>query len=269
MNFGGDGWYEHRRKRDVVKKIKNTVRKPYHEKYDCANLGTNYVFSWFYEFMAGMGVVSNIVMCCGEDYKRYIGYANMIATGRAKAFFVEKEKDRFDRVREGVSGHKNIVPMKYNVFHYMDSPEYSLVKPVRVLDLGLGIGIKRMLLNAAPLLQDQSAMNRKLWKAQILDSSIRFRSSKFIVDCYEGYLKPLDLKIKSINGINIVNDPDRFCMKHEHATLVKNYHDRLLKRRTKVYEHRIILEKNNKQAILIMFECMNGSPMLQSLLLFK
>jgi len=242
---------------------------PYHNKYDHTNLGTKYAFNWFYEFMFNRGVKSSMVACCGEDYSRYVDYANMIATGRSKAYFAEKFKARYSKIHRGTKGHKNIIPMKYNVFHYMDSVKYKVKHAVRVLDLGLGIGIKKLLLNAAPLLQEQSLLDRKFWKVQLLDSAIRYRNSKFVLDCYTAYLKTIGLEIESINGINVATDLEYKCLKRENAIIVKTYFDGLLGKKAHVYQHNVVLKKNDRHATLIMFECINGSTMLQSMLLFK
>ena len=257
-------------KREDCKTSRNEKRKrPYHRKYDHTNLGTKYVFGWFYEYMAHSGIRSNLVACCGEDFSRYIDYASMIATGKAKAFLVEKDAERFERIRKGVKGYKNVVAIKHNVFNYIDNPKYGMVKHARVVDIGLGIGVKELLLSAAPLLQKQSSLNHKLWKAQILDGAIRQKNSGYVLDCYITYLKTIGLKIKSINGIDIETDTKGTCLSHKNALVVKRYPDKLSGTSGIVYQHNVVLEVNNRQAILFIFECKNGSWMMQSLLMFK
>ncbi|KPK10621.1 MAG: hypothetical protein AMJ56_07575, partial [Anaerolineae bacterium SG8_19] len=126
----------------------------YHEKYDPDNEGTQFVFNEFYRFLANKhGMRSNLIACCGEDGERYRKYARMIcSTGKARAYFIENNYKRYGKLYDMLRGAKRIRLIYGNVFNYINNPAYRESRPCRLEDLGLGIGLRRLVFSAIPLL---------------------------------------------------------------------------------------------------------------------
>ena len=237
----------------------------YNKKYDAHNEGTRFVFNKFYSILSNSGIKSNMVACCGRDYKTYEKYADMICrTPKAVAYFFENDPKRFNDIKEGIKSEKVLVRLG-SVLHYSD---YGVKAPCRVEDIGIGLGIRWMIAQATGRLHIQSRMrsdNRYKWKAQILDSALRSVSDVEVVQLYQNYLFTVGLHIKRING----KDPcTPNILGKENSNILKTYGDSKVGQ-CNVYHHEVELEKNNRQATLLMTTCINGSRMLQSLLMYK
>ena len=239
----------------------------YHEKYDHKNSGTVFVFDTMYAKLYKMGVKSNLIACCGEDAERYIKYAQMICTPRARSFFVELEKERYDRISAAVKEKDRITAIHGDVFQYDKNSLYPMTTSARVEDLGLGIGIRELIYQAMPrLFYQKKTCHQYHWKAQILDGAIRQVGKDVIVGLYRKYLAVLRLDIASINGHSPLSSK---CLATGSAECIHSYTDASTGRTGKVYEHTIKLQANKRKAELYMYSCLNGSPMLQSLIIYK
>jgi len=237
----------------------------YYKKYDPDNGGTQYVFNKLYGILANdYGVRSNMIACCGEDGLRYEKYAEMLSTNKAKAYFIENSYERFGMLYDLIRNRKNIKVIHGDVFKYLGNPSYRAKRPCRVEDLGLGIGFKELACNAAVLLgRQQKFCHYHAWKAQILDGSIRQVTKHKVWDTLQAYLNTIDLKIKTVNHSTnpkvLEVNPDNY---------VHKYIDRTGKT-GKVYEFKVELFPNTHQASLYIYSCLNGSPMMQTMLVYK
>lgn len=240
----------------------------YHEKYDHKNGGTTYVFDNMYNILFEKGFRSNLMACCGEDSERYKEYVEKIcSTHRSRAFFVEIEKERCDRIKAAVDGKTNITVIHGDAFQYDSNPLYSMTTPARIEDFGLGIGMRELVYKAmSRLFYQKNKCHMYHWKAQILDGAIRQVPKNVIVGLYQKYLAVLRLSIASINGHSPLSSK---CLLPESAKCVHSYEDASTGRTGRVYKHTVKLQSNKRKAELHMYSCLNGSPMLQSLLIYK
>ena len=242
--------------------------KKYHEKYDHKNGGTVYVFDDIYSKLYEKGFRSNLMACCGEDAGRYREYVKKICgTSKARAFFVEIEKERYDMIEATVGGKDKITAIHGDAFQYDSHPSYPMTTPARIEDFGLGIGIRELIYKAMPrLFYQKSKCHGYHWKAQILDGAIRQVRKDVIVGLYQKYLAVLRLSIASINGCSPF-DPK--CLSTKNAECMHSYEDASTGHTGSVFRHTVKLKANTRKAELHMYSCLNGSPMLQSLIIYK
>lgn len=237
----------------------------YNELYNPHNIGTRFVFDHFYNILGHIGIKSDLVACCGKDFKTYEKYASIVcSSSSARAYFFENDPKRFEEIKKGITFKKVKVKLG-NVFHYND---FEGPTCARIEDLGIGLGIRFMLSHATGRLYTQSRINgirATMWKAQLLDSSIRAISDDEIVQLYQNYLFSAGLQIKTID--NKVIGTKKILNVIKKQPIIK--YEEFNRGTCAVYEHKVELEKNNRQAKLFMFTCINGSRMLQSLLVYK
>lgn len=246
----------------------------YHNKYDEKNNGTVYAFDMFYNILKKRNISGSLVACPGKDIDRYINYAHQIKSKKWVGWFIENDPERFNDIKETVArvNLSNLNVINGSVIGYHDSPNYKnrRRKPALIEDLGLGTGAIDLLLCASVNLRRQSTLIEKGQpKVQMVDSSIRSYSCQKIIAAYQNYLSIINVKIKRINNILVSQMGNINCLGKEYSNEVIEYHDRLLGRKCKVYEHKVELEENDREAELIMYSCINGSRMLQSMLIYK
>lgn len=251
----------------------------YHEKYDPNNVGTTYVFDKFYEILEKTYKIrSNMIACCGENVERYIKYAKKICKYSTQAFFIENDRERYERINSAVHGINNINTMLGNVFSYVENPSYNMNNPCRVQDIGIGIGNKELIEKAISLIgsqnrgctQTENKSGLRQWKAQILDGAIRQKKKLLAINAYDKYLRTMNLYLKSINGFDIsIHKYREIALDPDKNRIVKKYPDKSTNRTGKVYKHEVVLHNNRKEAKMYMFSCLNGSEMLQSMLVYR
>ena len=240
----------------------------YHEKYDPDNGGTQFVFNKFYKTLAEeYGIKSNMIACAGTDGKRYMRYANMLcSTTIARAYLIENDYKRygelFDLLKLPLGGKVRLI--HGNVFNYLNNPAYREKRPCRIEDFGIGIYFQKLVYSAIPMLDRQRELcHYYKWKVQILDGAIRQLPKHRIWDTLQAYLNTIDVKIKTING-----STNPRALEARDINQIYKYIDKTGKTGT-VYEHKVKLWPNTHQANLYLYCCLNGSPMMQTMLVYK
>jgi len=242
----------------------------YHKRYDEHNSGTEFVFNTFYNALKDRGIRANLIAVPGKDVERYIDYASIVCgkAPRARVYFFENKADHLAIIKNGLSKSKRPITNKINVVSGDVLCYEHFIGKVsgRVEDLGLGLGIREMMSSCILRLFRQSRLpgSHNKWKAQILCSALRKVPATEWLELYQRYLSTVDLKIKSFNGLT---DPDEFAARGT-GRLVHRYVDKQ-RRCCSVYEHKIVLEDNKRQAKLYLFTHMNGSFMMASMLVYK
>lgn len=237
--------------------MKNT--NAYHEH----NEGLIYATDWFYNKLVKKGTKSSLLACCGKDVHRYERYIDMICTPhKAVGYIMENNKDTYNLIKEQVSNKK--VKLKYgDVFNFENT--FSKNHPVRVEDIGLGIGIQDMLVLAAGRLCKQKKITNKRIKAQILCGSLRRTSHDTTVEMLKLYISVMKTRILSINNINI-KEGGRVL---QFGAPVKYYEDPITKWKCQLIKHRVELSHNKRDISMDVFTYMNGGHMLQLMTTFK
>lgn len=248
----------------------------YHTKYDEHNAGTQYVFDMFYRMLANSKIKSNLVACPGKDVDRYIRYASMVCrASKARAYFFENAEDHLKIIRGKLkkSQHPDAYRVRIRQGDVITHESFGGPKVARIEDLGLGIGIRGMLYQAMTRLYRQSravTANSKwnAFKVQILDSCTRGVPPEEWYQLYKQYLSVIGLEMFAVNGIDVEEKPHLFA-KFNYGTKVFEYKDG--NRGTcAVYRHDVELYPNKyEKAKLHLYSCINGSSMLQSMLVYK
>jgi len=245
------------------------MKSPYCFKYDHTNEGTRIIFDNFYDILANKHhVKSNMRACCGRDVARYIGYGKKICTsGNTRLFLMENNECRFRALKRRIAREKldyfsgRVRPIYGDIFN--DS------KISRIEDIGLGIGVRKMLIRATARLYDQkrNTKNYSLVKAQILDSAVRQVKVKEIIVLYNFYLSTtIGVRLKKINNISIESSEIAHCFQKDNAKVIETYTDPLTNKIGRVLEHKVKLD--TKDVKLYMYSCQNGSNMLSSMLVY-
>jgi len=248
----------------------------YHTKYDETNGGTQYVFDNFYQRMRNSNIKANLVACPGKDVDRYIRYASMICrTPLARAYFVENSDDHLALIKDKLRASNNKMVKRIRVLKGDAVTHESIGGPrvARVEDIGFGVGIQSMVYHGMVRLYRQSraaaggsAYNR--YKVQIMDSCTRGVPPEEWYSLFQQYLAVIDLKIKKVNGVLVEDHPEKFA-KFSYAKPVYTY-DGGNRGSCTVYQHNVELYPNKyEKAKLHLYSCINGSSMLQSMLVYK
>jgi hypothetical protein len=239
----------------------------YYKRYH-PNRGTKYVFDSFYNILAHIYKIQGSLMATpGTDLNRYITYAQMLCSHLSKAFFLENNEERFLNLRNQL--HKRtdvpknkVMVLKANAFSYTDSQFYTLARPCRIEDLGIGFGVAEMIYRCIGRLYDQRSRCNKNnnFKAQIINSAAQHYKKERIIELYQQYLGVLNLRIKYINGFD-ASTPEGMHL--DNAKEILTY------KGGSVREYDIELFENKKDAKLYMYSYTQGSLMLPSMIVYR
>jgi len=244
----------------------------YFKKYDEQCGGIQYVFDRFYNILEEKKIKGNIVACPGKDIDRYIKYFGQVkGRGKWKGTFFELDEKLFNKMDLAtLHTDLNIKALRSNILVYEDDPDYESKRSAPIEDLGIGSGMVNLMayINAKLHRQDRRTLaNRK--KVQIVNSCLRNVSYKNAIKGYKDYLKVIGVELKRINGIPVNLEDGEYCLSKEFATRVYSYPDMLLKKDVHVYKHEVELKDNDREAELFIHTYINGSTMMQSMLIYK
>jgi len=164
---------------------------------------------------------------------------------------------------------KRIHIIEGDITKYLENKEVGLKRPSRIEDVGIGTGTREVVLETAlPMLSRQVSRTRKhMKKAHITDAATRKFSDQLVVKWLNSYLSLIDGEIVTINGYVPTDVETPFS----YGTCVKTYIDKLCHDNTvHVYRHDVrIITYGKWQAKLFIYTCMNGSRMMQTMLVYK
>jgi hypothetical protein len=191
---------------------------------------------------------------------------------RAKAYFFENEEDHLDIIKQKMARSKDKIVKRIKILKgdAIIHEAFGGPKVARVEDIGFGTGIRSMIYQGITRLfkQSRAVGGDNKYKIQIMDSSLRGVSQKECCELFQQYLSVVGLKIATFNGIDAIKSPHLFT-EVKYAKKLISYNSRDHKT-CHVYRHTIELFPNKyEDARLHLYSCINGSKMLQSMLIYK
>ena len=246
----------------------------YFEKYDEYNPGTQYVHDRSYTVIAENGITGNIVACPGRDIPRYISYCDKIKTKSLwTGYFFEIDPQHYKTIKEVLDSQfpeKNIIPVNGDILTYDVNPKYhSSNASALIEDLCIGTSIADLLPFATARLNRQSRRTKIISrKVQMISTSLRNISHVDTIKYYQQYLKIIDTRIKTINGLSVSNyNNAKCCMTKKYGKVIKEY-KQTNGNNGKVYEHVVELE-GSRHAEMKLYTYMSGSCILHSQLMYN
>jgi len=250
----------------------------YCEKYDPDNYGLKYVFNKFYKTMNEMGIVSNVVASCGEDFDRYVKYALSIAkTASSRITFVENNANRFKRLKRKANklGLDRLQILHGDITTYESLPGIKLKWPSRVEDLELGVRFDKLIYKVMPRLDLQrnagGTSGRYRLKAQIIGGARKYVSDDRAFRLLQQYFSLLGAKLAGINGhLPASRHDDNFDSNvFFYGREIAKYTGKKLKWTYKVYEHETEFLDLGRIISVKLLSYTNGGNMLCCLVIYK
>ncbi len=242
--------------------MKNKQECAQSRKYNPSNKALIHVFDGIYYYFEQLGLIGNLVACCGKDIKRYKKYIKQVTGRHTKTILYETDSITYNEIKNEIT-EKNIEIKKKSIFQYRDLTSHS----ARIEDISIGKGLDFMLTHGTSSLFSQSNHKRNTSKihikAQILNCSLRNTPVNKNMHLIVNHVKTLGLVIKTINGKLLNDNP----LSKNNGEIIYTYTDN--NKIYNIYQYIVEFEENDRQAELYFIKYRNNGPMLTIVLIWR
>lgn len=242
--------------------MKNKQERTQSRKYNPSNKALIHVFNGIYDYFEQLGLIGNLVACCGKDIKRYKKYVKQVTGRNTRVIFYETDSITYNIIKNEIT-EKNIEIKKESIFQYRDLTNHN----ARIEDISIGKGLDFMLTHGTSSLFSQSNHKSNTSetniKAQILNCSLRNTPVNKNIHLVVNYVRTLGLVIKTINGKTLDDNP----LSKDNGEIIYTYTDN--NKIYNIYQYIVEFEENDRQAELYFIKYINNGPMLAIVLIWR